>query len=168
MRNCFSSQQFLKGWLCFSYKFAAGVKNPAANSFFFIILFETEDNNHRFNLPPLPDPVTSEEPTPSVPIKGTPHTGKCRCFFVRSQLCLSAHGSGISPSPRGSRRAASRRKYHCEGSSGHGRSHCRWYCTLKDYPLKTSSRPHASSQDLANRVCRFLVPTLSERSHPMF
>ena len=83
--------------------------------------------------PLLPGPVSSEEPTPSEPLKGTPyHT---QYFFIRHQACRPVHGSGISPSPRGSRRAASRRKYHCQNSSGHGRSRCKRYCTLKDFPL---------------------------------
>ena len=37
--------------------------------------------------------------------------------------------------PFGCRRAASRRKYHCQNSSGHGHSRCKRYCTLKDFPL---------------------------------
>lgn len=83
--------------------------------------------------PLLPGPVSSEEPTPSEPLKGTPY--RKRYFFIRHRTCQSVHGSGISPSPRGSRRAASRRKYHCQNSSGHGRSRCKRYRTLKDFPL---------------------------------
>ena len=91
--------------------------------------------------PLLPGPVSSEEPTPSEPLKGTPYHK--RYFFIRHRTCRSVHGAGISPSPRGSaqgtpfgcRRAASRRKYHCQNSSDHGRSRCKRYCTLKDFPL---------------------------------
>ena len=83
--------------------------------------------------PLLPGPVSSEEPTPSEPLKGTPYHK--RYFFIRHQACRPVHGSEISPSPRGSRRAASRRKYHCQNSSDHGRSRCKRYCTLKDFPL---------------------------------
>ena len=118
----------LPGWC---YKYAAGPFTRRHTNFpsfkVFIISFPV------YTSPLLPGPVSSEEPTPSEPLKGTPY--QKRYFFVRHRACRPVHGSEISPSPRGSRRAASRRKYHCQNSSGHGRSRCKRYRTLKDFPL---------------------------------
>ena len=124
------------GWC---YKYAAGPFTRRHTNFpsfkVFIISFPVNTS------PLLPGSVSSEEPTPSEPLKGTPY--RKWYFFIRHRTCRPVHESGISPSPRGSaqgtpfgcRRAASRRKYHCQNSSVLGRSRCKRYCTLKDFPL---------------------------------
>ena len=86
-----------------------------------------------FSHPFYPDRSPQRNPLHWKPLKGPPY--RLRYFFVRHHACRPVHGSGISPSPRGSRQAALRRKYHCQNSSGHGRSRCKRYRTLKDFPL---------------------------------